>query len=199
MDTKVCTKCKKILALSEFWKKQSSCKACRRLYYEKNKEKIAKYKAEYYKKNIKAKKEYDKIYLEKNRDKINAKAKIYRQNNKEKIRKYFSNRSKNDLNYRIKKNLRNRLIQAIKSNQKGGSAIKDLGCTIKEFKLHIEKQFKPGMSWKNWGLYGWHLDHIKPLSNFDLSNPEEVKAACHYTNIQPLWAEENLRKNMYEE
>ena len=50
------------------------------------------------------------------------------------------------------------------------------------------------MSWDNWALDGWHIDHIKPLSSFNLENREELKKACHYTNLQPMWAEDNLRK-----
>jgi len=56
------------------------------------------------------------------------------------------------------------------------------------------KQFKPGMTWDNYGYYGWHIDHKVPCSNFDLSKPEEQYKCFHYTNLQPLWAEENLIK-----
>lgn len=69
-----------------------------------------------------------------------------------------------------------------------------LGCSYKELMAHLEKQFSSGMSWDNYGFYGWHADHIHPLSKFDLTNPEEQKKAFHYTNLQPLWARDNLQK-----
>jgi hypothetical protein len=99
-----------------------------------------------------------------------------------------------DINYKLRKQLRLRLNQAIKNNQKVGSAISDLGCSIDELKLYLESRFLPGMTWANNSLHGWHIDHIKPLSSFDLSDPNQFKQACHYTNLQPLWAVDNLRK-----
>jgi hypothetical protein len=70
-----------------------------------------------------------------------------------------------------------------------------LGCTLSEFKEYIENQFADGMSWKNYGRYGWHIDHIKPCAAFDLSKPEDQKQCFNYTNLQPLWAEDNLKKH----
>jgi len=67
-----------------------------------------------------------------------------------------------------------------------------LGCTLTEARLHIEQQFRPGMTWDNHGE--WHIDHVRPLASFDLSDPEQVRACAHYTNLQPLWAVENLAK-----
>lgn len=99
------------------------------------------------------------------------------------------------LDHRIKSRLRSRLRDAIKNNQKIGSAIGDLGCSIHELKVHLESQFKPGMTWENWSVHGWHLDHIKPLCSFDLEKEEEFQAACHYSNLQPLWAKDNLSKS----
>lgn len=96
---------------------------------------------------------------------------------------------------RLRHSLRSRLNQAIRGNHRTGSAVRDLGCTIAELKIYLESKFLPGMSWSNWSKTGWHIDHIKPLSLFDLSDPEQLKAACHYTNLQPLWAHDNLAKN----
>jgi hypothetical protein len=107
---------------------------------------------------------------------------------------YFSNRLKKDIKFKISCALRSRLFHALKNNQKRGSAVRDLGCTIEQLKLHLESLFLPGMNWDNYGLHGWHIDHIVPISSFDITNPEQLKKACHYTNLQPLWAEDNLRK-----
>ena len=78
--------------------------------------------------------------------------------------------------------------------------ISDLGSSIEELKLYLEKQFynhpttNEIMSWDNYGFYGWHMDHIKPLSSFDLTNRDQFLKACCYINLQPLWAEDNLFK-----
>ena len=92
---------------------------------------------------------------------------------------------------------------AIKSNQKTGSAVKDLGCSIEEFKIYIESKFynrKNGeaMTWENWTKDGWHMDHVIPLSNFNLTNREEFLKANHYSNLQPLWTEDHLEKTIKE-
>ena len=79
------------------------------------------------------------------------------------------------------------------SGSRGGSAVRDLGCSIPEFMIYIESLFQPGMSWDN--RRTWHIDHVIPLAAFDLTDPEQFKQACHYTNLQPLWATENLRKS----
>jgi hypothetical protein len=89
--------------------------------------------------------------------------------------------------------LRQRLCAAIRHKSKKGSAVRDLGCTIEELKQHLESQFGPGMSWENYGK--WHIDHIIPLSSFDLSKRDELLKACHYTNLQPLWAKDNIKKS----
>jgi hypothetical protein len=96
---------------------------------------------------------------------------------------------------KIKGNLRNRLNKAINGNYKTGSAVKDLGCSIEDFKLYMESQFQPGMSWDNHTVNGWHIDHIIPLSKFDLTDHEKLKKACHYSNLRPLWAKDNLSKS----
>jgi len=97
--------------------------------------------------------------------------------------------------FKLKERLRHRLYIAIKNNSKNGSAVKDLGCTIPELKEYLEKLFSNGMTWENWGLKGWHIDHKKPLSSFDLTNRKELIKAVHYTNLQPMWGIENLKKS----
>ena len=76
------------------------------------------------------------------------------------------------------------------------SICKDLGCSIEEFKAYIESLFQPGMTWGNWGKGNnkWHIDHIRPISSFDLSDRDQLKKACHYSNLQPLWEVDNLIK-----
>jgi hypothetical protein len=68
-----------------------------------------------------------------------------------------------------------------------------LGCSVEEFRNHIENKFQSGMSWENYGYYGWHIDHIIPLSS--AKTEKEIYELCHYTNLQPLWAKENLKKS----
>jgi hypothetical protein len=99
------------------------------------------------------------------------------------------------LNQRVANNLRNRLNRAIKCNYKSGSAVGDLGCSIDQLKAYLESKFQPGMTWDNYGRTGWHIDHIKPLSSFDLTNRDQFVLACHYTNLQPLWAKDNMSKS----
>lgn len=123
-------------------------------------------------------------WVDKNRGRANAKWREIRQR-----------RMREDVKYRLSVALRRRLYMAVKGRHRSGTAIDELGCSIEELKQHLEAQFKEGMSWENWGRYGWHIDHIMPLSSFNLTDPAQVKAACHYTNLQPLWAEENLRKH----
>lgn len=104
------------------------------------------------------------------------------------------------LNRKIAINLRGRLSQAVRNNYKSGSAIKDLGCTIEQLRIHLESKFYPNpetgeaMSWDNYGRYGWHIDHIRPLCKFDLTNEVELKEACNFMNLQPLWFKDNLEK-----
>jgi hypothetical protein len=103
-------------------------------------------------------------------------------------------RYKNDIEFRLRCVLRARLNVAIRNNAKTGSAVKQLGCSITKFKEYMESKFQPGMKWDNWSTKGWHIDHVVPLSSFNLSDPEQLAKACHYTNLQPLWAKENISK-----
>jgi hypothetical protein len=89
--------------------------------------------------------------------------------------------------------LRNRLGNLLRHRAKSQSCRELVGCTWEELKLHVERQFAPGMTWEHTGR--WHLDHRKPLSLFDLDDPEECRAACHFSNLRPLWATDNQRKH----
>lgn len=112
---------------------------------------------------------------------------------KEWNRIYWANRRKTDINFKLKNNLRTRINSALKV--KRTSSISTLiGCSIAELKSYLESKFQPGMTWLNHTKDGWHIDHIKPLANFDLTNQEELYKACHYSNLQPLWAIDNLKK-----
>lgn len=113
---------------------------------------------------------------------------------------YKRNRYHKNINFKLNNILRARLNEAIRNNHKTGSAVSDLGCSIEELKKHLESQFHHNpetgeiMSWENHSRDGWHIDHIRPLASFDLSNADQLKEACRYTNLQPLWCKNNLSK-----
>lgn len=92
--------------------------------------------------------------------------------------------------------LRERVRQAIKEQGgvKSAATLELIGCSVLEVRAHLEKLFLPGMTWTNHGFHGWHIDHIKPCAAFDLSDPKQQRECFHWTNLQPLWAEDNLRK-----
>ena len=113
------------------------------------------------------------------------------QKNKSFIRERNKKRRRTDPLYKISCILRGRLKNALKSNSKSKNTFELLGCSVEELWTHLEKTFKPGMTRENHGE--WHIDHIIPLSS--AKNENDVYMLCHYTNLQPLWAEENLRKS----
>jgi hypothetical protein len=120
----------------------------------------------------------------------------YRHDNKEQISRCTRNRKHNDVQFRIICNLRTRFYVALKHNFKSGSAVRDLGSSIEWLKGWLEMQWNDGMSWDNYGNgHGkWNIDHIIPLSSFDLTNRKEFLKACHWTNLQPLWWIDNVKK-----
>lgn len=219
---RICNKCKKTKDINEFYHRSNgcivsySCKECDKKrvklrYYTYGREQIRQY--EYKRVRDPIRKAKHKIYDDKWKKKNPEKLKEIRKNYKAKIKKLgigeFSLfgqkrvselkllrhhiRYKNDINYKLAMSLRNRMRIAIKGNQKVGSAVKDLGCSVNELKKYLESKFTDGMTWDNWGE--WHIDHIKPLSSFDLSEKYQYLQATHYTNLQPLWAKDNLVKN----
>ena len=119
----------------------------------------------------------------------------YKKANKDKRNERLRQRYKNDPEFKLRKTVRNHTHKIVKATklQKSKSSFEYLGCTITEFKEHIESQFVEGMSWENYGLYGWHIDHKVPLDWYvkNHTNPFE---ANHYKNLQPMWAGENISK-----
>ena len=92
------------------------------------------------------------------------------------------------------KNLRRMMLHGLKGALKAGRSMALLGCSWKDSVKYREGLFWPGMSWSNYGKNGWEDDHIVPLASFDLSDPKQQKIAFHYTNLQPLWKDDNLQK-----
>jgi len=139
---------------------------------------------------------YNRDYYKANKESIKLSSKSYYKRNRQQVAarhlEYMRRKRRNDIHFRLADNLRCRLYQALKRNYKAGSAVSDLGCSIEELKQHLESQFQEGMTWDNYGQ--WHIDHIKPLASFDLINRDQLLEACHYTNLQPLWALDNLLK-----
>ena len=136
---------------------------------------------------------------QKTSDEYKQKAKEYAQRPEVKARRsYLANirtkeRYKTDELFRLKVTMRTRLYEILTRYQysKRGSVFKYLGCDINTLKAHLESQFKENMSWDNYGE--WHVDHIIPLAS--AKNEDELIALCHYTNLQPLWAIDNLKKS----
>lgn len=148
-------------------------------------------------------KKYQTTYNKKNKEKIKLYAKERRESGKgrEYERKhkpaYIKNRMKNDLPFRIITNIRGRLKNFLSRRYltKDREMTSLVGCSSEELKQHIERQFLPGMTWDNYGLRGWHIDHIRPLSL--AKNMEDIVRLklLHYTNFQPLWAIDNIKKS----
>src|SRR5208283_2328184 len=166
-------------------------------YYADNKEAIADRAKAYQANNKEAIADRHKAYYADNKEAIVDRQKVYRADNKEAIavraNAYEKQRKQIDIQFWLAGNLRSRLRCAIKNNQKSGSAVRDLGCSVEFLKQHLEQQFKVGMTWENYGKV-WHIDHIEPLCSFDLEDREQLLIACHYTNLRPLFKEDNLKK-----
>ena len=133
-------------------------------------------------------------YYQENFESISARKKEYAEENKDVLRAAYLKRLKENTNAGVAHALRTRINQAIRKNSKKGSAVRDLGCSIDFLVKYLESKFQDGMTWENRGIHTWHIDHIIPLSSFNLEDEEQFKKAVHYTNLQPLWAKDNLTK-----
>ena len=211
---KTCTKCKIEKEVTEFSKQKKTkdgltyaCKPCRKEYDETNKERIKEYRKEYYKNNKEREKEYyknnkeyfkeyrenNKEYFKEYREKNKERAKEYKKNNKKRRNELRRERRKVDPLFKMTGNLRTRTSLAFKNKgySKNTKTQEMLGVDWEVCKAHIERQFIKGMKWSNQGE--WHIDHIIPLAS--AKTEEGLRKLCHYSNLQPLWAEDNLIKS----
>ena len=159
----------KLNAYRRQWSKSEEFQKNKKEYYLKTREKQLKYWVEY-RKNPKNKKKFN-LYF----------------------KKWINNKLKTDIHFKLKQQLSHRIFMALKGKVKSKRTKDLLGCTIEELWSHLEKSFKPNMNKENYGK--WHVDHIRPCASFDLTKPEEQAKCFHYSNLQALWAKENLSKS----
>ena len=173
-------------------------------YWDNSEDAITKSK-EYYKANKKQITKKSKSKYNKNKDEINKKRREKWANQSFEERQIAllkrndnqSKRKQNDPAYKLSALFRSRVSRAIKEGygEKSYKVIELLGCDWNTAKEWIESKWKKGMNWKNHGLHTWHIDHILPVDSFDMTCVEQQKRCFHYTNLQPMWAKDNLLKS----
>lgn len=221
IELKLCTKCKEEKQINEFYKDNSksdglysSCKFCNskknKKITEEQRRKINERKKEYREKNkykLKEKrkenkdkiKEWNKNWSLKNKEHRKKYMRLWRLKNKNHIclynKKYRSSDTDVVKKIKLAKNIRTRINIGFKNNKfiKNAETVIILGCDFDFLKKYLESKFSEGMNWENYGRSGWHVDHIIPLSS--AKNEEEMYRLCHYTNLQPLWAIDNITKS----
>jgi hypothetical protein len=182
--------------------------ASKKKWNKKNHDRVLAMRRDWAKKNPEKVSSHHKAWSKKNRSHINAKSKQRRQadpegfragrrsyyaKNRDRIVSYQVERVRSNPLVRLAMNLRNRLKLAVKTNQKTGSAVRDLGCTVALFKAKLESQWQAGWSWENYGTV-WVIDHYFPLAWADLEDRTETLAACNHRNLRALSKEENEQK-----
>ncbi len=159
-------------------------------------DKRAKWKSKYHANKEKEMKSCRKWQKE-NPDRVRATKYKWLRNNHEKAKKVqrdFRIRNWSNPSFRLRRNLSIRLSKAIaKNGKKCAKTAEILGCSLDSFRMYLESLFESGMSWENYGSV-WHIDHIVPCAIFDLSKPEHQKRCFHFSNLQPLFAKENILK-----
>ena len=198
----ICLQCNR-----EFIKKSNVQKYCTQNCSTKHRQKYHKerHKNNYLKKEIHGNKKYftekEKTEAKKrNRDNFNKteKSKINRSKSRYSIKYYHKQKEdpQKFSQYKMIQNLRERLREVAKQkkveNTRAGPGSKLFGCSYRQLRNHLQKQFKEGMTWENYG--DWHIDHIKPMAKFNLNVDDQRNKCFHYTNLQPLWAKDNLKK-----
>lgn len=125
-------------------------------------------------------------------------AEYYKKNKTVMLKKrmaYNAKRLKENPHVRAMEYARTRVRNLVKGESRSASTMALIGCSREHLVKHIESQFKDGMNWSNYGAKGWHIDHILPCASFDLTNPDHQKICFHYTNLQPLWWLDNIKKH----
>lgn len=211
-ETRICSKCQVYKPLEMFFKGskymdgyRSECKECKIIYNNKNKAYLKVWKRIWYltntripdlKSRMNSSSKLEKAIVELEKLKINILS--YKTEGVPGNKKTVLRRDKkyNKITRRIADTLRTRMSQLIRKGEKGGSTVKDLGCSIDEFKIYTEKLWSQGMTWDNYGKgqNKWCFDHIKALVSFDLTDREQFLKACHYTNLRPMWWIDNCIK-----
>lgn len=205
---KRCTKCGEGKTLKEFSNQRSSsdglkpwCRSCSReynqKYYTENRLKLIADVKAYAAQHAEKKKLQVSAYQKKHRVRLSARKTELRKLRWPEFlaecREYDRRRSK-EPGHRLKKNLRTRIYLALVGINKSGTTEKLLGCSIDHLRIHLESQFCPGMTWENYGPV-WHVDHKLPCASFDLTDPVQQATCFHYSNLQPLFAADNIRKS----
>lgn len=200
-----------IKSLEALERKRAHNRVYMRSYFKRNKDKILAANKEYRKKHPDRMRAYQAVYVAKYPERVR-KSKIrwvknhpeslgrWAKQNPERANKIKYNYKARHPETNLQNALRNRILLALKSQgiRKNKRTIEMIGCSIEELRKHLELKFLKGMTWENRGYWGWHIDHIKPISLFDLNDIEQQKTAFHYTNLQPLWMKDNFsKKNKY--
>lgn len=200
IQTKCCNKCGVEKSFDLYYKQtkskdgyQHTCKLCMADFFKKNHIKRVEKNPNYLKESYQKEKNSEKRKLREIRFKENNPNYEKKGSEQfEKIKLRNKKRYENDIFYKLKQNVRNTILRGLET-EKSKLTEQILGCSIQELKQHLENQFSEGMSWENHSRDGWHIDHKFPLAK--ASSEEEIYKLNHYTNLQPLWWYDNLRKS----
>src|SRR5258708_20479788 len=224
IEERECNTCGEVKPIDQFHKNKPSkgghlfkCKSCvseyddryrtqnaiylkglRTIKYKKNREQVLAACKEWRTRNKEKKSIADKNYRDRNKKRLNLTAKNYRDRNKKRLNLASNSRRalrmKNDPVFRVIINLRWRVSSVLRGGMKAAKTMQLIGCSKQDLMIHLQNQFRPGMSWNNYGSV-WHVDHIRPCVSFNMTDPEQQKDCFHYTNLQPLFGLENILKS----
>ena len=197
---KICKECNQEKELIEFCKRKEEkdglhryCKECARKRLKNEYIRDKEFKKQYYILNKQNKIDYQKKYKNNNKTKVDKYNKEWRVKNKKHLNEYIKYRCLNDPTFKLKRNIRSRILMGLKLNNKSFKTENIIGCTFEDCKQYLEKQFKPEMNWSNHGKI-WEIDHIIPIFHFDITKEEEQQKCFHHTNLQPLFKTTEIAK-----